>query len=140
MEGYPQISQLMQQHSELAIFRKFGDLNMLSLLHLQAEIMHLEENYHKLSKSDKESSSRAYRSQDWWSLTQLDCDGKREQWDALCELRKKLREYSRCILTPPFADCHKIKSTYRIIDQFHGKRHRALHPSLHREPAEAQPV
>jgi hypothetical protein len=94
MEGYPQISQLMYQHPELAIMRKFGNLNMLNMLHMQAELMHLEERYYKLSKTDEECSSRAYRSRDWWSLTRLDCDGKREQWDALCEIREKLREYS----------------------------------------------
>jgi hypothetical protein len=94
MEGYPQISQLMWQHTELAIIRKFGNLNMLNLLHMQGEIMHLEDKYYKLSQTDNESSSRAYRSRDWWSLTQLDCEGKREQWDTLCEIREKLREYS----------------------------------------------
>ena len=99
MEGYPQISQLMLQHTELAIFRKFGDLNMLNLLHMQGEIMHLEEKYHKLSKADKEGSSRAHRSRDWWSLTQLDDAGKREQWDTLCKIREKLREYSKYIKT-----------------------------------------
>lgn len=100
----------MQRHTELAMFRKFGDLSMLNLLHMQGEIMHLEEKYYKLCKSDMESSSRAYRSRDWWSLTQFDSEGKREQWDTLCEIRRKLREYSKRVLTPLYANCNKFKS------------------------------
>ncbi|TVY84391.1 hypothetical protein LSUE1_G001840 [Lachnellula suecica] len=72
-EGYPQISQLMSKHKELAIVRRFGNLNMLNLLHMQAELMHLEEKYFQISETDKNNPTRAHRSRDWWSLTQLDC-------------------------------------------------------------------
>lgn len=95
VEGYPQIAQLMSQHNELAIVRIFGGLNMLNLLHMQAELMHLEEKYHRLSDADGKTSSQAFRSRDLWSLTQMDCQGKREQWDTLLEIRLKLREYSK---------------------------------------------
>jgi hypothetical protein len=93
--GYPQISQLMSQYNELAIVRKFGNLNLLNLLHMQAELMHLEEKYHHISETDEKSSSRAFRSRDWWSLTQLDCHGQKEQWDTLLEIRTKLSAYSK---------------------------------------------
>jgi hypothetical protein len=94
MGGYPQISQLMSQHSEMAIFRRFGNLNRLNTLHLQAELMHLEDKYYKLAEWDEKNSSRAYRSRDWWSLTQPDREGKKEQWETLLEIREKLKEYS----------------------------------------------
>lgn len=68
---------------------------MLNLLHMQAELMHLEDKYHQISETDEKSSGRAYRSRDWWSLTQLDCHGKKEQWDTLLEIRTKLSAYSK---------------------------------------------
>ena len=95
IEGYPQIAQFMSEHKELGILRRFGELNMLTLLHLQAELMHLEEAYSRLSETDEKSSSRAYRSRDWWSLTQLDCNGNREQWDLLLQIRETLDKYSK---------------------------------------------
>ncbi|PMD33863.1 hypothetical protein L207DRAFT_498390 [Hyaloscypha variabilis F] len=95
IEGYPQIAQFMSEHKELGILRRFGELNMLTLLHLQAELMHLEEAYSRLSEADEKSSSRAYRSRDWWSLTQLDCNGNREQWDLLLQIRETLDKYNR---------------------------------------------
>jgi Family of unknown function (DUF6594) len=95
IEGYPQIVELMSNHGELAILRKFDNLSMLNLLHMQAELMHLEEKYYQLSQHDEKRSTRAYRSRDWWSLTQPDCEGKREQWDLLLEIREKLKEYRK---------------------------------------------
>ncbi|KAH8667616.1 hypothetical protein BGZ60DRAFT_377394 [Tricladium varicosporioides] len=54
IEGYAQISQLMSQHREFTFFRRFGDLSMVNLLYMQAELMHLEEKYYQLFKSDNE--------------------------------------------------------------------------------------
>jgi hypothetical protein len=95
IEGYPQIAELMSNHRELAILRKFNNLSMLNLLHMQAELMHLEEKYYQLSQNDEKHSTRAYRSRDWWSLTQLDCEGNREQWELVLEIREKLKEYRK---------------------------------------------
>jgi hypothetical protein len=94
IDGYLQISQLMSQHTEMAVVRRFGNLNMLNILHLQAELMHLEEKYYRLAESDAKSSSRPYRARDWWSLTQPDCNGRKEQWETLLEIREKLAQYS----------------------------------------------
>lgn len=101
-EGYPQIARLMSEHRELGIFRRFETLNFLNLLHMQAELMILEESYHQLAGTDEKFSSRAYRSRDWWTLTQLDSTGKREQWEALLQIREKLDQYSR--LNPAFSE------------------------------------
>ncbi|CZR55486.1 uncharacterized protein PAC_05374 [Phialocephala subalpina] len=94
-EGYPQIAHLMSEHRELGIFRRFETLNILGLLHMQAELMILEEKYYQLASTDEKCSSRAYRSRDWWTLTQLDSTGKREQWETLLQIREKLDKYSR---------------------------------------------
>ncbi|KAE8453800.1 hypothetical protein EG329_009312 [Mollisiaceae sp. DMI_Dod_QoI] len=61
---------------------------------MQAELMHLEDEYYQLLDEDEKYPDRKYTSRDWWSLTQLDCNGKREQWDILLQIRPKLREYN----------------------------------------------
>ena len=40
--GYPRLAALMGSYQETAIFRRFGKLNMLNLLSLQAELTDLE--------------------------------------------------------------------------------------------------
>ncbi|TVY69010.1 hypothetical protein LSUE1_G008007 [Lachnellula suecica] len=93
IEGYPQIANLMSNHEEFAILRNFGNLGMLNLLHMQSELMHLEEKYCKISDDDENNSTIPYRSRDWWSLTREDCEGRSEQWDILLEIREKLKDY-----------------------------------------------
>jgi hypothetical protein len=95
MEGYPQIVRLMGQHEELAILRKFNNLSLQNLLYMQAELMHLEENYEIISKRDADSPNRPFKSRDWWSLTQPDDEGKTEQWDAVLEIRAALEKYRK---------------------------------------------
>jgi hypothetical protein len=41
-QGYPKLAQLFERYPSTAIFRRFGFLNMMSLLSLQAELMGLE--------------------------------------------------------------------------------------------------
>jgi hypothetical protein len=113
IEGYPRIARVMSEHRELGILRRFGDLNMLTLLHLQAELMHLEEAYEKISETDEKSSSRAYRSRDWWSLTQLNCNGNREQWDLLLQIRETLIKYSMPNSSLSFSDHEFYKDQHK---------------------------
>lgn len=42
MEGYSKVADLMGQHAELGIFRRFQFLNMLNLLYRQAELTELD--------------------------------------------------------------------------------------------------
>jgi uncharacterized protein YukE len=42
-QGYPKLAQLFERHPSTAIFRRFGFLNMMSLLRMQAKLMALEE-------------------------------------------------------------------------------------------------
>jgi hypothetical protein len=98
MEGYPKIAQLMNQHGELAIFRKFGSMNMQNLLYLQAELTYLESDYQRLAMQDEACAERPYRSRDLWSLKQPDRDGTTKQWDKFLEIREKLKEYSETFI------------------------------------------
>ncbi|KAK4144941.1 uncharacterized protein C8A04DRAFT_11026 [Dichotomopilus funicola] len=43
--NYHRLSSLMRNGPDLAIFRRFGELNLMSLLSLQAEILQLESDY-----------------------------------------------------------------------------------------------
>jgi len=43
--GYPRLADLMGKEKDIAIFRRFDDLNILSLLSLQAEIVQLEKEF-----------------------------------------------------------------------------------------------
>lgn len=95
IDGYPQIAHLMSNHEEFAILRKFEKLSMLNLLHMQAELMYLEEKYHAIAADDEKRSDISFRSRDWWSLTRADCEGKSEQWNVLLEIRVKLDEYCK---------------------------------------------
>ena len=94
MDGYPQIAQVMGHPGELAIFRRFNYLNKQSLLFMQAELVHLESDLQELAERDMSCPECPYRSRDWWSLTQFDSKGNREQWDKVLEIREKLKEYS----------------------------------------------
>lgn len=44
---------------EVAIIRRFGKLNMLNILHLQAKLTHLEEKYYQFAEHNERNSSIA---------------------------------------------------------------------------------
>ncbi|KAH8798137.1 hypothetical protein F5882DRAFT_395221 [Hyaloscypha sp. PMI_1271] len=94
MEGYPAIAQIMSNHDELAIFRRFKELNMLNLLYSQAEIIHLEAELKSLREVDKSHPERDFHHRDWWSLAYSQEDGNKEQWQKVLEIRKKLEAYN----------------------------------------------
>jgi type I site-specific restriction-modification system R (restriction) subunit len=94
MEGYPAIAQIMSNHDELAIFRRFKQLNILNLLYSQAEIIHLEVELESLQVVDKSHPERAFYHRDWWSLANSEEDENKEQWQKVLEIRQKLEAYS----------------------------------------------
>jgi hypothetical protein len=94
MEGYPAIAQIMCNHDELAIFRRFRELNALDLLYAQAELTHLEDDLVELRAVDKAHPEKALYHRDWWSLAHSTEDENKEQWQKVLEIRKKLEAYS----------------------------------------------
>ena len=56
-EGYPKLSSLMASYPTAAIFRRFGELNMLNLLRLQAELQDLEAQLQEVRDEDAYSQS-----------------------------------------------------------------------------------
>jgi hypothetical protein len=93
-EGYAKIATLMSQHGELAIFRKFSQLNLQSLLYLQAELTHLEADLERVAVRDHADPDRAIYAKHWWSLAQSEEDEEKDQWDKVLQIREKLKEYS----------------------------------------------
>ena len=87
--------------SRMAIFRKFGDLNMLNLLSLQAELMDLHDDYQTVAESDDRLSEMDPASDYPYSFAHLrqslhEQDNYRiHQWKKLLEIREKLKEYSK---------------------------------------------
>jgi hypothetical protein len=55
MSGYEKLAGLMTKHSEVATFQRFDFLNILNILYLQAELVHLEQELRDSMKADLES-------------------------------------------------------------------------------------
>lgn len=97
--GYVRLAQHMGEHSNRAIFRRFGDLNALSLLLLQAELVELERKLLGEAAQDAKSSTLTpqHRSLEWRSLRDaIEADGSKcAQLNTLLEVREVLKEYSK---------------------------------------------
>ena len=96
MEGYAKVASMMGRHSELAILRRFGQLNLQNLLYLQAELVHLEAELKVLADADMsfDTSIRNFYSKDWFTLSQSKIDGDDRQWQKVLQIREKLEIYS----------------------------------------------
>lgn len=96
MEGYSKIAKMMSGYSELAILRRFGELNLQDLLYSQAEIIHLNDELQEIATRDCTFPGREFYTKDWWSLANTEDDHEKDQWQKVLQIRSKLREYSAC--------------------------------------------
>lgn len=100
MEGYAKIASRMVAYPELAIVRRFKQLNIQNVLYLQAQLHHLEKQLYSLAKVDIQSSSeqRKLYSRDWYTLSQSlessDELHRGDQWELVLQIRQVLKEYS----------------------------------------------
>ena len=83
----------MEESPGVAIFRRFGDLNIQNLLYLQAELNNLVDSYRDVAQEDYESSDamRKTYSKEWVKLSTSSC----EQWQKWLDIRSKLEQYSQ---------------------------------------------
>lgn len=93
-KGYPRLAQLMGTFSHTAIVRRFGTLNALNLLSLQAELIYLEQDYQSRVERDNLSDNIDI------SVLSEDFEALRESDGRQCKLlhtkiRPKLKEYSK---------------------------------------------
>ena len=78
---------------EMAIFRRFGDLNTQNLLYLQAELINYEAELRKLEQRDaKDSGEKERYSSDWIKLRLSKVRGDGAQWEKFKDIRLTLQE------------------------------------------------
>ncbi|KAG0651501.1 hypothetical protein D0Z07_1897 [Hyphodiscus hymeniophilus] len=94
-QGYEKVATLMNCFNEFAVFRRFGKLNFLNLLYLQAELTHLEADLKELAERDAADPHRRLYSKHWWRMTQSEEEhDDRAQWEMALRVRGKLKEYN----------------------------------------------
>ncbi|PMD67067.1 uncharacterized protein K444DRAFT_689534 [Hyaloscypha bicolor E] len=94
--GYIKLSKFMATKN-YPVFRQFQEAAARDLLYLQAELVHLESEYQRVAKADRESGDddeRHLYAFEWWHLSQSEARGfEGEQWALALQIRTKLREY-----------------------------------------------
>lgn len=90
--GYHRLAQLMGCSSDIAIFRRFSDLNMLCLMSLQAELMDLREEFCSICEDDEKQAVGF--SQSFAQLRESKDSPNNFQYHKLKEIKLKLKEYS----------------------------------------------
>ena len=103
--GYPKLAQLMALHPEAAIVRRFGELNMINVLRLQAELQDMEHQLQEVRNEDERSLDKVRESyvKDFRLMRDWSEDGDSLQHDLLLKISDKLKDYSmvplwRCYL------------------------------------------
>jgi hypothetical protein len=98
-EGYAQIAWRMSAYPDLAIVRRFQELNVQNVLYLQAELCDLEEQLRKQEETDSASQSQTQRwnARSWRSLQKGSAlpGGDDSKWQLVLLVREKLKEYSK---------------------------------------------
>ncbi|TVY80581.1 hypothetical protein LSUE1_G007655 [Lachnellula suecica] len=99
-EGYHKLAALMGSLSESAIFRRFGTLNMVNLLSLQAELVQLQVEFQDICHEDDHSEDPSDKlfSSCFRDLRNSAGGVNDEQWRKLLDIRKKLSEYNATLL------------------------------------------
>ena len=96
-QGYPKLAAYMGKHNDVAIFRRFKNLNMLNLMSLQAELIDLEAQYRRACSEDdtnvNDPMAQQY-SKIFAALYDSDNTGNHVQLDLLKQIRKTLEQYS----------------------------------------------
>ena len=108
-DGYPKLASLMGRYPETRIFRQFGELNLLNLLHLQAELQDLEHQLQEIREEDDFAKSedliRSSYVTDFRLMRDWRESGDSLQYDLLVGIGEKLREYSIPPLVGPICLC-----------------------------------
>lgn len=119
-EGYSQIAWRMSVFPELATTRCFRALNMQNLLYLQAELNELEEALHGQEQIDRESQSeqQKWNARSWKTLKNgaQTVGGDGEKWHLFCDMRVKLKEYSKSTFPTYSILMTLVRCSIRISD------------------------
>ena len=99
-KGYHRLAAMMGPYQETGIFRRFGPLNMINLLSLQAELIELNATFRNISAEDDGSSDANEKnfSSSFRALRESEGSPDFDHYQKLLEIRGKLREYSMATL------------------------------------------
>jgi hypothetical protein len=92
--GYEGLARFMGAYPELAIFRRFGALNLQNIIYLQAEITMLEEEFQKIVAEDNLNPEREMFSRDWDYLANNTDAAASRRYQMIIHIRKVLNDYS----------------------------------------------
>ena len=95
-DGYPTLAWLMSSYPNKAFFRRFGELNLLSLLRLKAELQVMEQQLKLIRKEGLESrgATRARYEKVFRAMRNSQQLGDPEQYELLIKVSLKRQEYS----------------------------------------------
>lgn len=104
--GYPKLARMMNLSSDTAIFRRFGELNMLNLLRLQAELHDMEHELQEIRHEDAESNDQVRMDyvKDFRLMRDSADTHDSLQYDLLVRIGKTLEAYSESS-TPFLMEC-----------------------------------
>ncbi|RYP34895.1 hypothetical protein DL767_004071 [Monosporascus sp. MG133] len=124
-EGYVKLAGLMGNIRDIAIFRRFDQMNILSLLSLQAEIIELESSFFRASHLDNIGTDEDPNCKKYSKNFRLSKDNHSDQYARLKELRKLLLEYNQLALqlsqmsqipSPPGSQLETLKGWLRGLE------------------------
>lgn len=94
-KGYPSVAAFIASSPDLAVFRKFGQLNARNLLYLQTELIVLESKLEALDREDLTNAGEVDWRRSWESVLrgQKEDDDRRRK--LVSDIREKLKEYSK---------------------------------------------
>ena len=99
--GYNLLADRIGTFPELAVFRRFLELNAKDLLCLQAEIINHESELRRVIEADRNAEGKSIRREFECDISALKGPDSHKtpsdslQWEMTLELRKLLREYSK---------------------------------------------
>ncbi|KAI9697151.1 MAG: hypothetical protein M1820_007886 [Bogoriella megaspora] len=96
--GYPKLAEWIGLVPETAIFRRFGFLNSLNLLYMQAELKYLEEKLKNVQRRDNQTPG----DEQWYTRDYFFLDDSKEehgeQIRLIMDMREKLEKYNAALI------------------------------------------
>ena len=104
MADYTRLAALIGTHPEMALFRRFTNLNAKNLLYMQSELVHLEAELSNIELENKVSGDceKVLFQVSLYDMKNSCGTSKDTQWRKVLEVREKLKAYSKSrTFTPP---------------------------------------
>jgi hypothetical protein len=97
--GYNKLASLMGPHAEVAVFRRFGPMNMFNLLFMQAELLELERKFTVAHLDDQASDIDSVRDfcRDFVKLRASEGTQHDDQLKMIRTIQEKLEKYSTVV-------------------------------------------